>query len=94
MPLGRDINPDKDERAIWIFLNVVGEFDEGFELLRYCRVVVDSRTAPYVSLWKSYDIKPRNDGKVVLTAFQSREEIGVGHVVGLDDLPTTEHDLH
>jgi len=74
-------------------LNIVRKFHERFQLFWNRGVVVECCTAPKKSLLESNDVESGNNAKIVVTSFQSREEIRTGLIIGLDDVSIAEYNL-
>ena len=76
-----------------ILFDIIRELNEGFDLLWYCRVVVKSDPTPEQWLFEGHNVKSRYYCEIVLTSFESDEQICICLVVGLYDFSASKDDL-
>lgn len=85
--------PKTNQRSIWIFGNVVSEIDKRLKELSGGAGGIDSHTAPDVALREGDKIEAGHNSKVVGTALERLEQIGILLRVCIDDPPIGEHNL-
>ena len=89
----RHVLPEADQRRILILDNIVVEVDECRDLLGSGAVRIHHHTAPQITRFKREEVEAGDDTKIIRSAFQSLEQVGIGVFVGIDDASIAEDDL-